>query len=260
MPGPRTLFALLLLAATASVSQLRSAEPPLLVFAAASLTESLTEIAGAYEAETGREVTLSFAGSMALARQIEASAGVDVFVSADQESMDYLAERGLIAPDTRRDLLANRLVLICPAAEPGALAIGPGFDVVGALAGGRLALANTESVPAGRYAKAALTALGVWDAASAHLAQAEDVRGALALVARAEAPLGIVYATDARVEPDVRVVGMFPEATHPPILYPAALTAEARPGAAAFLQYLEGNTARAVFTGAGFALRAAPAP
>jgi len=248
------------LAMFAVISQVRSAEPPLLVFAAASLTESLTEIARAYEAETGREVRLSFAGSMALARQIEASSGADLFISADIDSMDYLAARDLVAVESRRDLLGNRLVLICPADDPVVLAVGPDFDIAGTLAGGRLALANTESVPAGRYAKAALTSLGVWDAVSGRLAETEDVRGALALVARAEAPLGIVYATDARVEPDVAVVGMFPESTHPPILYPAALIQDARPGAGTFLDYLEGDAARAVFLRFGFAGRAANIP
>ena len=224
----------------------------ILVFAAASLSNVLEEIGDLYESQTGNDVVFSFAGSMTLARQIEASSGVDIFVSADLESMDYLDERGLILSQTREDLLQNELVLIAPADSPLQLTIAPGFALAEALGGGRLALANTVSVPAGRYARTALDTLGAWESVSNALAEGEDVRTALALVARAEAPLGIVYATDAMVERRVRIVARFPSSSHPPIHYPAALTTEARPGARAFLDYLGESEAQSFFESAGF--------
>ena len=223
------------------------------VFAAASLTDSLQEVAAAYSRDTGKRLVFSFAASMTLARQIDLSAGADVFIAADTESMDYLDQRGRVAKPTRQDLLGNRLVLIAPAASNVSLSIAPQMKIAEALgAGGRLAIANVDAVPAGRYGKAALTSLGVWNGIANRLAQGEDVRIALSYVARGEAPLGIVYATDARVEPRVRVVGTFPETTHTPIVYPAALTADARPDAAQFLTYLRGPQARAAFERAGF--------
>jgi molybdate transport system substrate-binding protein len=225
---------------------------PLLVFAAASLTNVLPGIARSYEATTGRKARFSFAASMTLARQIEAASGADLFVSADQESMDYLAMRGLLQPGTRRDILRNRLVLIAPVDANVALAIGRNFPLARALGSGRLALANTMTVPAGRYARAALTALGVWDSVANRLAEGEDVRATLAYVARGEAPLGIVYASDARVEPKVKVVGVFPEDTHPAIIYPAALVKDGRADAATFADYLRSPMAQAIFEKAGF--------
>jgi molybdate transport system substrate-binding protein len=166
--------------------------------------------------------------------------------------MDYLDRKNLIARPTRMDLLANRLVLVAPASSRISLAITPRFKLAEALQGGRLALATVDSVPAGRYGKAALTALGVWDSVKDHLAQGEDVRATLAYVARGEAPLGIVYATDARIEPRVRVVATFPENTHEPIVYPVALTRDANPDAARFLAYLKGPEAGRIFSSAGF--------
>src|SRR5262245_8556964 len=227
-----------------------------MVFAAASLTDSLQQIGTLYSRERGKRVVFSFAASMTLARQIDLSAGADLFVSADVESMDYLDQRGRIAKPSRQNLLGNRLVLIAPATSNVTLAIAPQMKIAEALAGGRLAMANVETVPAGRYGKAALTTLGVWMSVADRLAQGEDVRTALSYVARGEAPLGIVYATDARVEPGVRVVATFPENTHPPIVYPAALTAEATPDAAQFLSYLGGAQARALFERAGFTVLA----
>lgn len=224
-----------------------------LVFAAASLANVLQDIGARYESQTGNEIVFSFAGSMTLARQIEASSGVDVFISADLESMDYLESRGLIVSRTRKDLLRNELVLVAPADSTVQAEIAPGFDLGSLLGTGRLAVANTLSVPAGRYARAALVSLGEWEGVSNALAEAEDVRAALALVARAEAPLGIVYLTDAMVESRVRIVARFPASSHPLILYPAALTAEARPGAGTFLDFLEGKEAQALFESAGFA-------
>jgi molybdate transport system substrate-binding protein len=229
----------------------------IIVFAAASLTDALQEIGASYGGEHGKRVVFSFAASMTLARQIELSQGADLFIAADTESMDYLEQRNRIAAQSRQDLLGNRLVLIAPSSSNVTLAIAPQMKLAEALRGGRLAMANVESVPAGRYGRAALMALGAWTEVADRLAQGEDVRTALAYVARGEAPLGIVYATDARVEPRVRVVAAFPENTHPPIVYPAALTPEASPDAAQFLTYLRGPQASAVFERAGFSV---PAP
>lgn len=222
------------------------------VFAAASLSDALKEIAADYQKQSGQSVAVSFAASSALARQIEASQGADIFISADRDWMDYLDRKGLIAPGSRENLLGNRLVLIAPKDAATLIAIAPRFDLIGALKGGRLAIADPDTVPAGRYGKAALTTLGVWNSVAAHLANAEDVRVALAYVARGEAPLGIVYETDAKAEPEVRIVGIFPEDSHSPILYPAALIKDARPRARAFLAYLSSPKARSVFAKDGF--------
>jgi len=230
------------------------------VLAAASLTNVLQDVGNRYEAATGKKVVFSFAGSMILAKQIEASAGADIFISADTESMDYLDGKNLIVRSSRLNLLRNSLILIAPADSKVALSIAPGFKLAEALKGGRLAIADVDTVPAGRYGRAALVALGVWDSVKDHLAQGEDVRATLAYVARGEAPLGIVYATDARIEPKVREIAKFPDSTHEPIVYPAALTRDARPGAAAFLAYLRGPQARAAFQRAGFAFPGIPDP
>jgi molybdate transport system substrate-binding protein len=222
------------------------------VFAAASLTDALKQVGDAYRHDTGNAVVFSFAASSALARQIEASSGADIFVSADTDWMDYLDSRGLIAHASRVNLLGNRLVLIAPADSRIVLAAKPHFDLAGALGEGRLALADPAAVPAGRYARAALTSFGVWDAVANKIVPAENVRVALAYVARGEAPLGIVYATDARAEPKVRIVAVFPDDAYPRIVYPAALTKEAKPEARAFLAYLSGARAKAIFAKAGF--------
>jgi molybdate transport system substrate-binding protein len=224
------------------------------VFAAASLTDGLKSVADAYQAKTGTKITLSFGASSTLARQIEQGAQADIFMSADSDWMDYLQKKDLILPATRRDLLGNRLVLVA-AADSKPIKIAPGFDLATALGDGRLALADPASVPAGKYAKAALTSLGVWDGVAAKVAQAENVRVALEYVARGEAPYGIVYATDAKVAPSLRVAGVFPENSHPPILYPAALIKTASPGAKAFLDFLSGEQARTIFKKAGFVIR-----
>jgi molybdate transport system substrate-binding protein len=222
------------------------------VFAAASLTDALKQVGDAYKHDTGNNVVFSFAASSALARQIEASSGADIFISADTDWMDYLDKRGLIAPSSRVELLGNRLVLIAPANSRISLIAKPRFNLKGALGEGRLALADPAAVPAGKYAKAALTALGVWDGVADKVVPAENVRVALAYVARAEAPLGIVYATDARAESKVRIVTTFPEDSYPRIVYPAALTKEAKPEARLFLAYLSGARAKAIFEKAGF--------
>lgn len=222
------------------------------VFAAASLSDVLQEIGKSYEAKTGHIANFSFAASSALARQIEASPGADVFISADSDWMDYLDKKGLIQHATRHDLVGNDLVLIAPAASTVSLKIQPGFDLKGALRGGRLAIADPASVPAGKYGKAALTALGVWDSVADKLAPAENVRVALAYVARGETALGIVYRTDALAEPKVKIVAVFPAASHAPIVYPAALTKDARPAAKEFLDYLRSKPAQSAFRKAGF--------
>ena len=224
------------------------------VFAAASLSDALQEIGKAYQQKTGHTVAFSFAASSALARQIEASPGADVFISADSDWMDYLDKKGLIVHATRKDILGNHLVLVAPAASKTSLKIAPHFDLAAALGDGRLSIADPASVPAGKYGKAALIALGVWDSVSGHLAPAENVRVALSYVARGETPFGIVYTTDAMAEPRVRIVGTFPQNTHAPIVYPAALTKDAGPLAKEFLDYLEGPQARAVFQKDGFAI------
>ncbi len=229
-------------------------EKPTLVFAAASLKNALDDVAAQYRRETGKETAISYAASSALAKQIEAGAPADIFISADLDWMDYLAKRNLIVPASRKNLLGNELVLVAPKSAAGRkVEIKPGFPLAALLGDGKLAMADTSAVPAGKYGKAALEKLGVWSAVEGKIAQAENVRVALALVARSEAPFGIVYRTDAAAEPDVAVVGVFPEETHPPIIYPAALTASSKsPAAAAFLDYLEGAKARPLFEKQGF--------
>lgn len=242
-----TLALLLCLAPVAAMAQT--------VFAAASLTDSLKQIAEIYRARTGRTVILSFGASSALARQIEQGAPADIFFSADTEWMDYLAKDGHIAAASRQDLLGNRLVLIAAPDAGPAPRIAPGFDLKGALGDGHLALADPASVPAGKYGKAALTTLGVWDSVAAKVVNAENVRVALEYVARGEAPYGIVYATDAKIAPQVKLAGIFPESSHPPIIYPVALTMTAAPQARDFLAFLSSAEARTVFRKAGFRLR-----
>lgn len=232
--------------------------PPreLRVFAAASLTDVLAELARDWERSSGVRVRLSFAATSVLARQVEAGGAADVFVSADQEWLDYLAARGLIAPGSRRDLAANQLVLIAPVDSSLRLQLTPGdalaAGLVHALGDGRLAIADPAAVPAGRYARTALTRLGVWDSVSGRLAPAENVRTALQYVARGEAPLGIVYATDVRGEANVRVLAVFPDGSHAPIVYPAAALTGARPESVAWLDFLSGTAARAVWKKHGF--------
>lgn len=225
----------------------------LTVFAASSLTNVIEEIGAAYAQATGVTVRPSFAASSALARQIESGARADVFFSADTEWMDYLQARQLLKNDSRRDVVGNALVLIAPVDSEVQLKIAPGFPLDKALGDGRLATGDPDTVPVGKYARAALTHLGVWSAVAAKVARAENVRAALAFVDRGEAPLGIVYATDALVDKKVRIVDTFPANSHPPITYPIAETATARPAAAAFVAYLRGPEGQAVFRKYGFA-------
>lgn len=252
----RAVLSLALLGFAVESSPLAGAEAPqaqILVFAAASLSDALQEIGAAYEKTSPVEVKLSFDASSNLARQIEAGARADVFFPADMQWMDYLQTRNLIQPFTRQNVIANSLVLIAPADSRIKLKIGPHFPLVAALGkDGRLATADPDSVPAGRYARSALSALGVWDEVSPRLARAENVRVALLYVARGEAPLGIVYGTDAQVEKTVRVVDTFPANTHPPIVYPVALTKSAQAAAAGFVTYLAGARGHEVFSKYGF--------
>ena len=226
----------------------------LTVYAAASLSEALQALTDRFTADTGIPVRLSFAASSALARQIEAGAPADLYLSADEEWMDYLAERQLIDPKSRRELLGNRLVLIGAAGDPLRLTIAPGFNIAGALGDSRLAVADPDSVPAGRYAQAALRSLGAWDSVHKRLARAENVRGALQYVARGETRLGVVYATDARADARVRVIDVFPASSHPPIRYPAAVLENAAPGTERLLTYLSSADAAPVWTKFGFLL------
>lgn len=221
-----------------------------IVFAAASLKNALDEVAASYPSRPA----ISYGASSALARQIENGAPADVFISADLAWMDYVEKKGLLAPGTRRNLLGNRLVLIAPKSHPLKLEPAPGFPIAKALGSGRIALAEPNSVPAGKYAKAAFEKLGVWDRIAGKVAAADNVRAALLLVARGEAPLGVVYQTDANAESGVMVAGVFPAATHPPIVYPAAALKSAKPGGVSFLEFLSRPPSRAVFEKHGFSV------
>jgi molybdate transport system substrate-binding protein len=229
---------------------------PFMVFAAASLTEALTEVSAAFTQETGIRVKTSFAASSVLARQIEAGAPATVFFAADEEWMDYLQSRKLLAPGSRKDVLGNQLVLIAPADSTASVKITSGPALVQAVGGARIATGDPDSVPVGKYAKAALIKLGVWEQLQGRLVRAEDVRSALAFVARGEAPFGIVYLTDAKAEKRVKVLDVFPQDTYPPIRYPIAMTAEAGPDASRFVEFVTGQRAAAIFQKHGFALTA----
>ncbi|MCC7010540.1 MAG: molybdate ABC transporter substrate-binding protein [Acidobacteria bacterium] len=228
--------------------------PSATVFAAASLQSVLDDLAPRIARDIGVDVHPSYAASSVLARQIEHGAPADLFISADQAWMDDAAAHGRIQAGSRVDLVGNALVLIAPAARPISLTLTAGAPIAAALAGGRLAVADPDTVPAGRYARAALTRLGVWQDVADRLAPADNVRAALLFVARGEAPLGIVYRTDAIAEPRVAIVDVFPAGTHPPIVYPAALTVTASPHSARVLDYLHSADAIAVFLRHGFTI------
>ena len=230
----------------------------LVVFAAASLKTALDEVAAAWRRDSGKGATISYAASSTLAKQIENAAPAGLFISADLKWMDYLEQRGLIDTKTRVNLLGNTLVLVAPKDSAVRAKIAPGFPLAALLGDGHLAMAEPNTVPAGIYGKAALSRLGVWPAVEHRVAAAENVRAALALVARGEAPLGIVYRTDAAAEPGVRIVDTFPADSHPPIVYPMALTKSASPEAAAFAAYLRGPAARKLFEAQGFTVLAPP--
>jgi molybdate transport system substrate-binding protein len=227
-----------------------------IVFAAASLTDVLQTVGDLYAAEGHPEPRFSFAGSSALAKQLEQGAEADIFISADEAWMDYAAEKSLIDPATRVTLLTNELVLVAPAGAPIKLDLAKGMDLAGALGGGKLALADPGSVPAGKYAREALAHLGAWDAVASDVARAENVRSALRFVETGDAAAGVVYATDAAAAGGaLQVVGVFPPESHTPITYPAALLAEKSDGpGTAFLDFLVSDVARKAFADAGFGL------
>jgi molybdate transport system substrate-binding protein len=246
-------LAALLLVAMAGTPPALAQEKSVTVFGAASMTNVLNELNAIFARNTGAKVTPSYAASSALAKQIENGAPADVFVSADIPWMDYLQERKLIRNNTRFNLAGNRLVLIAPKdTKLDEQKIGKGFDLAKLAGDGRIATGDVKAVPVGRYAKAALEKLGAWKAAEPKMAMAENVRAALVLVSRGEAPLGIVYATDAAVELGVKVIGTFPVDSHPPIVYPAALTAKAKPEADAYRKLLLSATAQVILERAGF--------
>lgn len=253
----RCLLIRLLLMALAGLSpcvQAADSTAPITVFAAASLTDALQEIGTGYAQQGAPPVRFSFAASSVLAKQIEAGSQADVFFSADAEWMDYLQMRNLIQKSSRHDVLGNSLVLIAPVASTVSLKIGPGFALSAALGAGRLAMGDPDSVPAGRYARSALTTLGVWNEVADKLVRADNVRTAMNFVARGEAPLGIVYSTDALVDKKVRIVDTFPRNSHLPITYPLALTAVASSQAQQFVDYVRGPIGSAVFKKYGFVI------
>jgi molybdate transport system substrate-binding protein len=242
------LFALVLLVPLAARAQ------ELTVFAAASLTDAMKDVSTLWTKAGHPPLRMSFGASSTLGRQIEQGAPVALFASADEKWMDYLAQKNLIAADTRKDLLGNDLVLVVPAEKPLHVTIGPGFDLMGLLgANGRLATGDPAHVPVGIYAEQALKKLGWWDKVAPRLARTDDVRAALLLVERGEAPAGIVYATDAAVSKAVMVAGTFPASSHDPVSYPfAVVKAGDTPQARALMTFLEGKQARAVFVQRGF--------
>lgn len=247
------VVALLSAAACLAPQGASAQDKTLTVFAAASMKNALDDVNAAFTKQSGVKVVASYAASSALARQIEDGAPADVFVSADLKWMDYVAEKKTIKQDTRVNLLGNKLVLIAPKdSKIGNVAIGRGFDLAKLAGDGRIATGDVKAVPVGLYAKAALEKLGSWVAAEPKFAMADNVRAALLLVSRGEAVLGIVYETDAKVDPGVKIVGTFPEGSHPPVTYPVAATANAKPEAAAYLNFLRSAAAKAVFEKYGF--------
>lgn len=258
----RSLFTTLIAAAISLGPALQaSTAKEVVIFAAASLKNALDEAAAAWAKETGKPAPkISYAASNALAKQIEQGAPADIFMSADLDWMDYLAGKNLIRPETRVSLLANRIALITPAASPANIKLTPGVDLSAALGTGKLAMGNVEAVPAGKYGKTALEKLGGWEKVKANVAQADNVRAALLLVARDEAPLGIVYTTEAAAEPRVKVIATFPEETHPPIIYPVAVLKDSiNPDAPGFLTWLRSAGPKAAFEKQGFTVLNKPA-
>lgn len=235
-----------------ALSPARAAE--VTIFAAASTTNVIEDVGAAFQAAFGHVVVASFASSSALAKQIERGAPADVYLSASEAWADYLEERGLLIPETRKSVLGNAVVLVAPVASaPAPLAVQAGLDLVGILDGGRLAVGDPDHVPAGLYAREALVSLDLWGHVETHLARMSDVRAALALVERGEVPLGIVYATDAAASDRVRVVGTFPSGSHRPITYPVAIVAgRDSPAARAFIEFLATPAAQAIFRAHGF--------
>ena len=247
------IFAAFVILFGASHSPASAQEKTITVFAAASMKNALDDIDAAYTAKTGVKIVVSYAASSALAKQIEQGAPADVFISADTDWMDYATAKKNINETTRVNLLGNSIVLIAPKdSRIDNVAIGDGFDLAKLAGGGKIVTGDVKSVPVGKYAKAALEKLGAWEAAQSKFAMTENVRAALTLVARGEAVLGIVYATDAKVEPGVKIVGTIPENSHPPIIYPVAATTTAKAEAADYLAFLRTAAAKAILEKYGF--------
>lgn len=258
MPHRRSFLATVLAALGLMLATPAAAQEALTVFAAASLKNVMDEQGQAFQRAGGPPVRFSYAASSAIARQIEQGAPADIFVSADSDWMNYVEQRRLVRAGTRRDLLTNHLALIAPKDSRVRLAVGRGMPLARVLGAGRLAMAAPE-VPAGKYGRAALTHLGVWKSVEGKVVSAENVRAALAYVSRGEAPLGIVYDTDAKADPGVRIVGLFPASSHPKIVYPAAVLAGSKhPEAGRFMAYLATPGARAIFQKHGFTVLPAP--
>jgi|SRR6266487_1541005 len=231
----------------------------LTIFAAASMKNALDEIDAAYTAKSGVRITVSYAASSALAKQIEQGAPADVFISADTDWMDYATSKRTIDEPSRVNLLGNSIVLIAPKdSKVNNVSIGPGFDLAKLAGDGRIATGDVKSVPAGKYTRTALEKLGSWQAAEPKFAMADSVRAALTLVARGEAVLGIVYSTDAKVEPGVKIVGTFPADSHPAIIYPVAATTTAKPEASDYLAFLRSTAARTILEKYGFKFLVSP--
>jgi molybdate transport system substrate-binding protein len=246
-------FLSLVILCGSAISPVSAEDKTLTVFAAASMKNALDDIDAAFTAKTGVKVNASYAASSTLAKQIEQGAPADIFVSADTDWMDYATAKKNVNEPTRINLLGNSIVLIAPKdSKIDNVAIGQGFDLAKLAGDGKIATGDVKAVPVGKYAKAALEKLGAWTAAEPKFAMAESVRAALTLVARGEAALGIVYATDAKVEPGVKIVGTFPADAHPPIIYPVAATSTAKPEANAYLDYLRSAAAKAVLEKYGF--------
>lgn len=250
--GAATVFTVLLLATSLQVGPSLAAEK-VTVFAAASLKNALDDVTAAWKAESGKDVTTSYAASSALAKQIESGAPADIFVSADLDWMDYLAGKKLIKEDTRKSLLGNSIVLVASKDKAEPVELKKGLDLAKLLGDGRLAMGAVDSVPAGKYGKAALESLGIWSSVESKVAGAESVRAALLLVSRGEAPYGIVYKTDAAADKEVAIVGTFPEDSHKPIVYPIAILADSKNAdAVSLLDYIKSNKAVPLFEKQGF--------
>ena len=259
---PAVLLSLVVAAAGpfGTCAQAQAQDKTLTVFAAASMKNALDDVDAAYTKKTGVKIAVSYAASSTLMKQIEQGAPADVFISADLDWMDYGSKTKVIKDDTRVNLLGNKIVLIAPKdSKIDHVAIGPGFDLAKLAGDGRITTGDVKSVPVGKYAKAALEKLGAWTAVEPKMAMAESVRAALALVARGEAVLGIVYETDAKVEPSVKIVGAFPADSHPPIIYPVAATVTAKADATDYLAFLRSAAARAIFEKYGFTVLVKPA-
>jgi molybdate transport system substrate-binding protein len=264
MPAHRTIRCVVALFSALSLAGQTApaaAAADVVVFAAASLKDALDDVSTRYLNATGRSVTVSYGASSTLAQQIEQGAPADIFFSADVDWMNELAAKQLIQSATQMSLLGNQIVLVAPkSASTGIIMLAKGIDLAALLGkDGRLAMANVDSVPAGKYGKAALEGLGLWRGVANRVVQADNVRAALSFVSRGEAPLGIVYATDANAEPGVKVIGTFPPESHPPIVYPLALTTDSKnPDARAFYDFLRSDAARPAYLKQGFAVLAAP--